>query len=158
MRMKKALKFAALFLAVLTVLCGCTVTKTKESSLTFNVNTGDRIKVTLNRIDGYKMDSKTPFTVSKDDKDIITGSFLTKDGYDQYYELIKGGDSDAEVIKESTKDGNSYIMYKVTSNGKTEYDFIVMITNSSTGVLMGSLESEEDAAACFEALKFELIK
>lgn len=156
--MKRKFKFAALILAILTVLCGCTVSKTKESSLTFDVNTGDRVKVTLNRIDGYKMDSKVPFTVSKDGKDILNGSFVTKDGYDQYYELVKGGDPNAEVIKESTKDGNAYVMYKVNSNNITEYDFIVMIADSQTGVLLGCLESEEEAEACFEALKFELVK
>lgn len=47
MRMKKALKFAAMFLAVLTVLCGCAGTKTEESSLTFNESTGEQVKVTL---------------------------------------------------------------------------------------------------------------
>lgn len=156
--MKRALKFAALFLAVLTVLCGCTVTKTKESSLSFNVSTGDQIMVTLNRIDGYKMDAKVPFTVSMGGKDIMTGSFLTKEGYDQYYEAVNGGDPDAEVLKESLKDGNSYVMYKITSDGQTEYDFIVMIKDSATGVLMGSLASEEEAMACFEALTFELVK
>lgn len=47
MRMKKTLKFAALFLAVLTALCGCAGTNTKESSLDFNESTGDNNKVTL---------------------------------------------------------------------------------------------------------------
>lgn len=160
--MKKILKSAALAVFAVILLCGCTVTKTKESSLTFNVTTGDQIKVTLNRIDGYKMDSKSPFTVSKDDKDIMTGSFVTKDGYDQYYNLVreldKEDDSDTEIIKEGTKDNNSYIMYKVTSDNKTEYDFIIMIADSQTGVLLGCLESEDAAKSCFEALKFECVK
>ncbi len=108
------------------------------------------------------MDSKSPFTVSKDDKDIMTGSFVTKDGYDQYYNLVreldKEDDSDTEIIKEGTKDNNSYIMYKVTSDDKTEYDFIIMIDDSQTGVLLGCLESEDAAKSCFEALKFECVK
>lgn len=160
--MKKLLKSAVLAVFALIMLCGCTVTKTKESSLTFNVTTGDQIKVTLNRIDGYKMDSKSPFTVSKDDKDIMTGSFVTKDGYEQYYNLVKElnkeDDSATKIIKEGTKDGNSYIMYKVISEDKTEYDFILMIAGSSTGVLLGCLESEDAATSCFEALKFEYVK
>lgn len=160
--MKKILRSAALAIFSIILLCGCTVTRTKESSLTFSVTTGDQIKVTLNRIDGYKMDSKSPFTVSKDDKDIITGSFVTKEGYDQYYDLVKGLDkvdgSATEIIKEGTKDNNPYIMYKVTSDDKTEYDFIIMIADSQTGVLLGCLESEEDAESCFEALKFECVK
>lgn len=160
--MKKLLKSAVLAVFAFIMLCGCTVTKTKESSLTFSVTTGDQIKVTLNRIDGYKMDSKSPFTVSKDDKDIMTGSFVTKEGYEQYYSLVKElnkeDDSDTEIIKEGTKDGNEYIMYKVISEDKTEYDFVLMVAGSSTGVLLGCLESEDAAMSCFEALKFEYVK
>lgn len=72
--------------------------------------------------------------------------------------MNKEDDSDTEIIKEGTKDGNEYIMYKVISEDKTEYDFVLMVAGSSTGVLLGCLESEDAAMSCFEALKFEYVK
>lgn len=156
--MKKAFKIAVILLAALAVLSGCTVTKTKEISVNYNVTTGDEIKMTLNQIGGYKMNMKTPFIISKDGTEILNGSFITKEGYDYYYDMVKNQDSDATVLDEGTKDGNAYLMYTVVSENAQEYDYIVLVHDSQTAVLMGSLESEEEAKACFEAVKFERVK
>ena len=71
-------------------LIGCTTSK----SFTYNVSTGDMIKVELDTSDGYDIASDLPFTISKDDKTLSQGDFITLDGYKQYMEAV---DSDEKV-------------------------------------------------------------
>lgn len=149
---KKLLAFAAITLMSACVMSGCMMKKTL--SLTYTVSTGDNIKIAWDQESGYAVDGKNPFAVSKDDKEILSGTFLTEDEYSQYYDLVKAGDESVEIIKEDEKDGNNYIMYRVSSDETQEHDFLLMVKDSSTGVVMGSLEGQEDAEACFSALTF----
>lgn len=140
------------------VLAGCTVTKS-EMSYTYNVETGDTVKMTLNKTNGYSTTSELPFTVTKEEKDIMQGTFITMEGYDYYKDLINELEKTDEIeiiVKDGEKDGNTYTSYKVESEAGTEYDYLLKIGDSSTGVLMGSLESKEKASSCFEAIKFTL--
>lgn len=142
------------------VLAGCTVTKS-EMSYTYNVETGDTVKMTLNKMNGYSTTSELPFTVTKEEKDIMHGTFITMEGYDYYQDLIDELEKTDEIeiiVKDGEKDGNTYTSYKVESEAGTEYDYLLKIGDSSTGVLMGSLDSKEEASSCFEAIKFTLEK
>lgn len=150
---KKMLCLLTSVLMAATILSGCAVTKS-EMSYTYNVETGDSIKITLNKMNGYSMNSEIPFTVVKGEDDVMTGTFITEEGYDYYHELINSDADDVEIIKTGEKDSNVYTFYRVDSESGTEYDYLVKVNDSATGVLMGSLTSEEDASACFDALTF----
>ena len=79
---KKVLTLLAAVVTTAAILAGCSVTKTK--SLTYEVETGDNIKVTLDTSDGYSIQSDLPFTITKDGTEIMSGTFVTDDGYEYY--------------------------------------------------------------------------
>lgn len=68
--MKKVIKFVVLFF-LLIAFSGCTTSK----SYTYDVSTGDKVKVSIITSDGYNMTSSLPFDITKDDKTISTGTF-----------------------------------------------------------------------------------
>ena len=149
---KKVLTLLAAVVTTTAILAGCSVTKTK--SLTYEVETGDNIKVTLDTSDGYSIQSDLPFTITKDGSEIMSGTFVTDDGYEYYVTEVTTEGSGAEVIDSGSKDGNEYTFYKVESDSFTEYDYILKVKDSQTGVIMGSTASEEEASKCFQAMTF----
>lgn len=109
------------------VLAGCAVTKS-EMSYTYNVETGDTIKMTLDKMNGYSTTSDLPFTVTKEEKDIMQGTFITMEGYDYYKDLIDELEKTDEIeiiVKDGEKDGNTYTAYTVESEAGTEYDYLL---------------------------------
>ena len=152
--MKKVfLGIIALFLVV--SLTGC---KT-EKSYTYDVNTGDKIKVTIDTTDGYDYNEKDDeYIISKKDEDICKWIFATMDNYNSYIELYNNN-TDATLIKDSSNDNIEYSIYRVnnTAANMIEYDNFVKVKNSNTAIIMGSL-SEENMEKCLELLTFELAK
>jgi len=143
--MKKILSLV-LVLGILLVVSGCTTSK----SLTYNVETGDKIKVELNTTKGYDIDSDLPWTISKDEENLSKGKFLTLEGYEYYMGFIEDGS--VEVIDSGVKDNIEWILYK-TNN---EYNYLIKVSGSNTGILVGNNISLESAKECFERLTFEL--
>lgn len=74
---------------------------------------------------------------------VLEGCFITEETYDQY-QSIKSNVS-VEVLKEDKKDENRYFFYKCEGSGGTEYDYVLWIEGSHTGILMGGLEGQEAA-------------
>ena len=72
--------------ACVALLSGCTK---NTLSYTYNVETGDAVKVTIDRMEGYDMDSNNPFTVTLNDEDILTCQFLSEEGYEYYEDVYK---------------------------------------------------------------------
>jgi len=142
----KHLKTLLLLVVAAFLITGCTTSK----AYTFNVETGDSIKVELDTSDGHDIDSKVPFTVTKDDKTISQGSFITIDGYNGYIASAKS-DLDVTIIDEGTKDGVDYILYKYEGN-EPDYNYIIKVNNSKTGLMLGNTVSKESAKECFDHL------
>lgn len=142
--MKKTLMTLAIIGIMLFTLTGCSTTK----SYTFDVETGDKIEVKLNTNDGYDITSNLPFSISKDEETLSQGTFITIDGYNQYVSSVNN-DSNAKIIESSTKDGLEYTFY---SYNDSEWNYIIKITDSNTGLLIGNPISEASAKECFDRL------
>ena len=123
-------------------------------SYTYEVNTGDKISLTLNTSGGYSMTSDMPFSITKDDGIISRGTFIEASAYEVYessMELIDGIVSSDK----GEKDGITYLYFNYNN---TEFDYIIKINNSNTGVLLSNSISEESAREMFEKLSFNIIK
>lgn len=148
--MKKVFMSLAIIGVMLLTLTGCT----KSKSYTFTVETGDKIKIQLNTTDGYDLSSDLPFTISKDGNTLSQGTFITIDGYNQYIEAVNS-DSNAKILESKTKDGISYTFY---SYNNSEFNYVIKVNDSNTGILLGNPNSQEEAEKCFEQLTFTLEK
>lgn len=148
--MKKVFMSLAIVGVMLLSLTGCT----KSKSYTFTVETGDKVKVQLNTTDGYDLSSDLPFTISKDGNTLSQGTFITTDGYNQYIDVVNS-DSNARILDSGTKDGISYTFY---SYNDSEFNYVIKIDGSNTGILLGNPNSQEGAKKCFELLTFTLEK
>lgn len=146
----KSLRSTILLVVTVLLLTGCTTTK----SATYTVETGDSIKITLDTSDGYDMDMDSPFTITKDKETISSGMFITLDEYEQFLDAVEQ-DADATIISEKTENGIDYLYYQYNGDGDyTEYNYIIKINDSNTGVLLGNIVSQESAEECFKRLTF----
>lgn len=150
--MKKIHKlFIASFVILLSlVLTGCT----KTVSFTYKVETGDTIKVELKTDDKYKLSSKVPFTISKDDKTLSTGTFLTNDGYKTYENAIDTGNG-IEVFEEKDNKDISYTFFSVNDK---QFVYLIKVKDSNTGIFLENKNSKEEAKEIFDMLTFTLEK
>lgn len=142
--MKKKLMSVIFMGAMLFMITGCTITK----SYTFKVETGDNIKIKLNTNDDYDISSDLPFVISKDGKTLSQGIFITIDVYNQYIASVTN-DSNAKIIETKNKNGLDYTFY---SYNNREFNYIIKIEDSNTGLLLGNPISEKSAKECFEKL------
>ena len=148
--MKKGFKFLIVIGIMLLTLTGCT----KSKAYTFKVDTGDKIKVELNITDGYDLSSSLPFTISKEGNELSQGTFMTIDSYDEYVSAAKTS-SLAKVIEEKSNNNIEYIFYSYNSS---EYNYIIKVKDSKTGILLGNPHTQEEAEKCFKLLTFSLEK
>lgn len=146
--MKKFFGLLMLICMLTLTLTGCTTTK----SYTYVVETGDSIKIELNTSDGYDLSSNLPFTISKDGEIYSQGTFITMDGYNQYIDLVDR-DVNSKILDKGMKNGVTYTFY---SYNNTEYNYIIKIDGSNTGVLLGSQKSQVEAENIFNLLKFSV--
>lgn len=129
-------------------LTGCTTNK----SYTYTVETGDKVKITLNTTDGYDLSSDLPFTISKDGNNLSQGTFIQGSDYEQYVNAAK---TQGQIIDKGSNDNIEYVFY---SYNNSEYNYVIKIKNSNTALLLGNPNSEEEAKKCFELLSFNLEK
>ena len=148
MKMKSAL-LPALVLALL--LCACTTSK----SATFSVDTGDRVKVTVNTTEGLDLVMQVPFSVTREGRELLTGSFAVGSYYDTCREAVEE-EPQAVILEEGTKDGGDYFFYTVDGASGVEYDYVVRVDGSQTVVLLGSLAGREEAEEAFREIVFSL--
>ncbi len=128
------------------LLVACDVTTSKAYS--FNVETGDEVKIEMDTSGGYNITKEIPFEISKDDEVISEGTFLSEDGVDYYEEAIDT-DDDVEIVDEGTKGEVSYIFYIYDDE---QYNYFVTIKGAKTGIMLSSTVSEDDAKDVFERL------
>lgn len=144
--MKKILSLLVLVMVMVLTLTGCTTSK----SFAWDVNTGDKIKIKVDTSGGYDITSDLPFTISKDDETLSQGTFITIDGYNQYMNAVET-DSTAKVIDSGSKDGITYTFYSVNDS---EFNYIIKIDGSKTGILLGNPNSQAEAEEVFSRMTF----
>jgi hypothetical protein len=139
-------KIIASFVLMSAVLTGCA--SNSSMSCTFNVETGDSIRVELDTSGSdYKLKADgSRFIINEEDTDVITGIFLTADMYDQYESAI----SETGTILES----DGYILYEYAGESGTERNILLMVPDSETGIIMGSLADEETVRDIYGRLSF----
>lgn len=142
--------FAAVVSAACIMLAGCDFKTTR--SYTYEVDTGDKVQVTLDTTDSYKLSKDVPFEISKDGELQSTGSFIKSKGY-ELYEIAIDSDENATLIDSGEKDGHEYMFYSV---GDSEFNYVIKLKDSDTGILLGNKVSEDSAKECFERLVFEV--
>jgi len=111
--MKKFLSVIALMLVL--CLTGCNTTM----SMTYNVSTGDQIKVTLDTTDSdYKLaTSDGAIKIKSGDTVIATGSFMTADDIVSTREGFKSlGIEEENGVIQYEEDGHTYVMYNINGN------------------------------------------
>lgn len=140
-------------LAFVIILSSCSTHSSK--SATFTVDTGDSIKVTVDTKAGFDLTMEVPFSVSKENTPIITGSFAYAEYYDTYRQSVDEN-TDAELLDEGIKDGNDYFFYSVTDGDTDEYYCILKVSNSETMVVLESLTNEEDITEAFDYMTVSL--
>lgn len=142
--MKKVLSSLVFAATILLTVTGCSTNK----AFTWDVATGDKIKIKLETTDGYDITSDVPFTISKDGETLSQGTFITIDGYNQYMNAVDN-DSTANVIDSGTKNGITYTFYSVNNS---EFNYIIKIDGSNTGILLGNPNSQSEAEEIFNRL------
>lgn len=149
--MKKV--FSILFSsAIIFLLVGCTTTK----SYTYKVETNDNIKITIKTNNGYDISSEVPFELSKNDEVISYGFFTTADQYEEYKNSTSNNEN-VEIIENNSNDDIEYIFYKYNSD-IPEYDYIIKIKNSNSGIVLANNTSLDEAKDMFEHLSFKKVQ
>lgn len=148
MKKAKKLLFISLILFVSLILTGCT----KTISFTYKVETGDTVKIELKTDKNYKLSSKLPFTISKDDKTLSTGTFLTLDGYDSYKKVTKT-QNNVEIFEESSKGDITYTFFSVNNE---QFIYLIKINDSKTGLFLENINSKDEAQEVFDLLTITL--
>lgn len=148
--MKKVISIISIVImgVMLLTLTGCTSSK----SYTFDVETGDRVEITLNTSEGHDLSYELPFTISKDDKTLSQGTFIKGNYYSEYVN-VANTDSLATVLDTGSNDDIEYVFY---SYNDSEYNYIIKVKDSNTGIILGNPNSREEAEECFELLTFSL--
>ncbi len=146
----KKLKLLVCFI-IFVCMVGCGSVKTHKSC-TYTVDNGDLVIVKLDTTNGYDMTMELPFEVSCDNQVLTYCSFIQADYYEQYVEVVE---TDEAVVKldSGEKDGNAYVFWEYNS---TEYNYVIMLGNSNTAVLLGNNVSKESAQECFNRLTFSV--
>ena len=65
------------------------------------------------------------------------------------YDKFDNNDSNAKIIESTTKNDLEYTFY---SYNDSEWNYVIKISDSSTGLLIGNPISEESARECFNRL------
>ena len=146
--MKKIFKSILLVGIMMLALTGCTTNK----SYTYTVETGDKVKITLNTTDGYDLSSDLPFAISKDGNTLSQGTFIQESYYEQY---VNAANTQGQIIDRVSNDNIEYVFY---SYNNSEYNYVIKIKDSNTALLLGNPNSQEEAKKCFELLSFSLEK
>ena len=147
--MKKNRICIMILLAMLS-LTGCET----SFSYTFDVSTGEQIKVTLDTSKEHKLKQEDgKFSVEKDDIPITQGGFLTEDEVNEYFEKLPVTEG-VSIIEQATYEGNEYVFYFYNNT----WYHIVRIEDAKTGIALINSISEDSAKECFELLQIQLVE
>ena len=145
----KKLKIVVMMMFVTLLMTGC---GSNDTSIVFDVETGDKIKVTLDESDNYQLIDDIPFVVSQDDEELSKGTFMNENGYNQYKELVENNE-DVNILDEESNSNIEYIFFEYESY-TSEYNYIIMIKDSNTGIVLKNTVSQDSAEEVFSRLSF----
>lgn len=146
--LKKVLSVSLILISFLFVLAGCDTHSNLE--YTYNVSTGDKIKLTLDTKKGYSMTSEVPVKIKKDDNVMAVASFFEDSAYDNTVNSARYL-SNVDIIDEGSKDNIDYLFYNYNDQ---EYTYVIKIKDSKTCVILTSEDSQDDVEECFDRLTF----
>lgn len=86
-----------------------------------------------------------PFKITKDGETLSQGQFITLEDYEQYKNSVPN-ESGVDIIGEETE----YIFY---SYNDKEYNYVIKIEGTETGLVLDNNVSKSSAIECFEILK-----
>lgn len=141
-------------LSVTVLLAACT--SSANTAYTFQLETGDSIEVAVEPKGGYELSGELPFTLTKEGKTVFTGSFLSRESYDQYYNVITEGGQVMKALEETFREDCSYLFYSCTENGVLTFGYLLLPKDANTALLLEGAGSEESARSAFFALSFAL--
>lgn len=144
MKKVKKLLFISLIFVISLILTGCT----KTLSFTYKVETGDTVKIQLETDKDYKLSSKLPFKVTKDDETLSTGTFLTLDGYETYKKATKT-QNNVEIFEENSKGDITYTFFSINDE---QFIYLIKINDSKTGLFLENTNSKDEAQEVFKML------
>ena len=138
-----------------TYLVGCSATT--SLSATFNVDTGDSVKVTYdttNSDNSFYFEDGNFYIGHKGETPVVSGCFAHEEAWD-YYTTAVSVDETASVISIDETSNHECLVYSVDSEVGVQYVKILHIPNSSTYVVLVTLEGEDVLFAEADRLNFE---
>lgn len=137
-----------LSLCFVLVLTACSSNMT--STVSYKIETGDIIGITVDVEKGYSQTETVPFTIQKNDETVMTGNFIYIDSYEEYMEKINT-DPAVEIITESEKDGNQYVFFHETEIN--EYAYLIQVADTETALILDGGKEQQKAEECFNSLQ-----
>ncbi len=135
---------------VFTSAAACGVTT--YMSYAFTMENGDQVTVRLDTTDGHKISQGNGRVyILLEEETVLQCIFLDTELCTAYDEEIRAN-PDVTILAERSQDGNKYLFYTVEGAAGTEHDFLVKISDTDTGMLIGSLSGEETALRAFKHL------
>ena len=136
----KKFVFIFIVIALLFVFASCST----YFSITYDVETGDSIKVQLDTTSGYELENTgSTFEIHKNGELVTKGIFLTEDMMAPYLELSE----DTDEVTVFDKDASS-----VFYHSGNEWNYVFRIDDSNTGIALVNLNSKESAEECKKLL------
>ncbi|MDY2632899.1 MAG: hypothetical protein SOV85_16370 [Clostridium sp.] len=123
-----------------------------SKAYTYSVTTGDSVKIKLNTSDNYDISADMPFKITKDGEVLSQGTFMQGEMYNQYVESAQY-DEKVKVIDSGKIGENEFLFYEYNNS---EFNYVVLVRDSNTGLIIGNNVSEESARECFERLEISL--
>lgn len=149
--MRKKILNVLPLLMIIFILVGCG--SSTYVSYTYDLDTGDKIKITLDTSDGYEMEGEIPFVISDDGEEISHGMFISVEDYNSYKNVVSN-DENAVIIEQKSSEESDYIFW---SYNESEYNYAIYLKNTNVGILLGNVISEDVARECFDRISFSVV-
>lgn len=150
--MKKSTALIVVLVLLVSLTTGCTVNFSK--SFTFDVETGDNIKLKLDISDDYDISSDLPFSISCGGKTLSQGTFIFAEAYEEYIDAAQS-DGKVKSLDSGERDGNDYYFWCYDDS---EWNYVILINGSNTAIILANNVSEESAEECFKRLTISVVE
>lgn len=139
--MKRRIFSIIIIFTILFSLFGCGKKESETMSMILQVDTGDSIKMTIDKTEGHVIgfDKDTSIIDIKNQEGaaIIRGEFVPQESYSFLYEKLYT-EENCEIMSTGTENGASYT-YGVYHNGNSEVcEYIAWVVGTNTGIVFES--------------------